>query len=204
MRQMQAQDEAKIRTELIRQLSQSSLQNTPMWTGPYAQSQPGTVTTTSATLEKENRDLRSQVQSLQVALKSSNELIDNLRTMLAHPDRGTITSIEAMLKDVEGQEVFRAKPPFDYRNLWAAVKTQGHNITSAVDVVMRGGGRVQARIVGMAVAVIEKTKNGDVQTAYYLPVADVDEMNRKQIIADVTAEIIENRVIEQMEKNDGT
>lgn len=132
-------------------------------------------------LRRENEELRQQISGLD--------------KMLRHPDRETIQSIENLIENVEGQSVFRAGAPFTAKQVFAAILNGGEQ-PKLVKLIDRDGSEKVAVVTGITIV----AGSPDHPSAYYLTNIQMDEMNKKQVITDLVASIIENRVMESIEE----
>lgn len=144
------------------------------------------------------------ISDLKRQVESNRQEIAMLRKMLEHPDRPIIQDIEGIIEHGSSNELFRAHPPFDYRAVWAKAKTAGNGLAQTLQVTLRDGTTKALQVVGFAVRDVRYTNTVADQSggAYFLPV-DVNrmtEMEKKQVATDLIASIIEERVIEKMER----
>lgn len=144
------------------------------------------------------------ISDLKRQVESNRQEIAMLRKMLEHPDRPIIQDIEGIIEHGSSSELFRAHPPFDYRAVWAKAKTAGNGLAQTLQVTLRDGTTKALQVVGFAVRDVRYTNTVADQSggAYFLPV-DVNrmtEMEKKQVATDLIASIIEERVIEKMER----
>lgn len=144
------------------------------------------------------------IKAMQQQIDSHKQEIAMLRRMLEHPDRPIIQDIEGIIEHGSSNELFRAHPPFDCRAVWAKVKMAGNGLAQTLQVTLRDGTTKSLQVVGFAVREVKvSTVAGDQSNgAYFLPV-DINrmsEMEKKQVATDLIASIIEERVIDKMER----
>lgn len=134
---------------------------------------------TIMTLSKLNRELQQRIEMLE--------------KILAHPDRQTIQSIEGLIENVDGQSVYRAGAPFTAQQVFAEVM-KGDGPPKVVELIDREGRKRRAVVTGVTVV----TGDASAPVAYHLTNIKMEEMNKKQVIADLVASIIEDRVMDSI------
>lgn len=144
------------------------------------------------------------IKAMQQQIDSHKQEIAMLRRMLEHPDRPIIQDIEGIIEHGSSNELFRAHPPFDCRAVWAKVKMASNGLAQTLQVTLRDGTTKSLQVVGFAVREVKytSTQAGQGVASYFLPV-DINkmtEMEKKQVATDLIASIIEERVIDKMER----